>query len=35
MSERKQSGPGFVVLRHVRDDTWEWRISLDWKHPSP
>lgn len=76
MSERKQPRPGFVVLRHVRGDTWqllgevprkrglparaarsqaileatdgaahpgevyaavlrsEWRVSLDWEHPS-
>ncbi|MGH2673762.1 MAG: hypothetical protein ACRDHC_12370 [Actinomycetota bacterium] len=76
MSERKQPGPGFVVLRHVGDNHWEllrevqrkrglparaarsqaildatdgaarpgevyaailrseWRVSLDWEHPS-
>jgi hypothetical protein len=77
MTERKQSGPGFVVLRFVEGDSWqllgevarkrglparaarshaiveasggtaqpgevyaavlrsEWRVALDWEHPSP
>jgi hypothetical protein len=76
MTERKQTAPGFVVLRHIGGDTWqvlgevrrrrglparaarsqaildatdgaarpgevfaavlrsEWRIALDWEHPS-